>query len=221
MGNNNYVTRRDVIRRACDDMITEMYHRAQPSVNIKSYEEMYRLGVLDKDTDRCYEWHYLPEAVQRQIVDDYLDAYNLRDQFRLQLEKLLDLFRNGGHRTVFKDIFGTGENVRTGEETEHLDELIGEDNAKTVYSLIDEFLMFYRTNMEEMQLRSAIFSCPTSNPNTVRERWGDKFIIDESVYKNQDDEYDYHYKDYIDGRITGEMYLEDQEYSDNCDCCVE
>ena len=214
----NYITRNKVIAEACTNMIKEMYRRAQPSVDIMLYEECYKNAILDINKDRCYEWHYLPEQVQRQIVEDYLDAYGANDWLKRACEFLLRNFKEGGYRTVYKDIFNDGKKVRTSEETEKLDELIGKENAETVYKLMEDFMGFYRTNMDEHAIRGAIFKCPTSNPKTVLEKWGPDFKIDDSVYKNEDDEYDYRYKDYIDGACTAEDYLFDcEEYG--CDCC--
>lgn len=214
----NYITRNKVIAEACTNMIKEMYRRAQPSVDIMLYEECYKNAILDPNKDRCYEWHYLPEQVQRQIVEDYLDAYGANDWLKRACEFLLRNFKEGGYRTVYKDIFNDGKKVRTSEETEKLDELIGKENAETVYKLMEDFMGFYRTNMDEHAIRGAIFKCPTSNPKTVLEKWGPDFKIDDSVYKNEDDEYDYRYKDYIDGACTAEDYLFDcEEYG--CDCC--
>ena len=215
---SNYITRNKVIAEACTNMIKEMYRRAQPSVDIMLYEGCYKKGILDQNKDRCYEWHYLPEQVQRQIVEDYLDAYGANDWLKRACEFLLRNFKEGGYRTVYKDIFNDDKKVRTSEETEKLDELIGKENAEKVYKLMDDFLGFYRTNMDEHAIRAAIFKCPTSNPNTVIEKWGPDFKIDDSVYKDEDDEYDYRYKDYIDGKCNGDDYLldcEDYEY----DCC--
>lgn len=200
----NYITRDKVLTKAVDDMIAEMYMRSQPPVDIKEYSKQYKDGTLDREKDRCYEWHYLPEPIQRQIVEDYLDAYGANDQFKKWCEFLIDNFKNGGHRTVYRDVFGTGENVRTGEETEKLHELIGEENAEKVYKLMDDFMGFYRTNREEMSIRSGIWYCPTSNPKTVIEKWGDKVTIDDSMYKGYDGEmWDYTYRDYYNGEITG------------------
>ena len=214
----NYITRNKVITEACTNMIKEMYRRSQPSVDIMLYEECYKNGILDPNKDRCYEWHYLPEQVQRQIVEDYLEAYGANDWLKRACEFLLQNFKEGGYRTVYKDIFNDDEKVRTSEETEKLDELIGKENAEKVYKLMDDFLGFYRTNMDEHAIRCAIFKCPTSNPETVLEKWGPDFKIDDSVYKDEDDEYDYRYKDYIDGKCNGEDYLYDcEEYE--CDCC--
>ena len=216
---SNYITRNKIIAEACTNMIKEMYRRAQPSVDIMLYEKYYKNGILNPEKDNCYEWHYLPEQVQRQIVEDYLEAYGANDWLKRACEFLMQVFKEGGHRTAYKDIFGTGELVRTGEETEKLDELIGKENAEKVYKLMNDFMGFYRTNLDEHAIRGAIFRCPTSNPKTVIEKWGPDFKIDESVYIGYDGkEYDYKYKDYIDGKCTGTEYLDDCEEND-CDCC--
>lgn len=207
----NYITRDKIITEACTNMIKEMYRRAQPSVDITLYQECYKNGILDADKDRCYEWHYLPVQVQQQIIEDYIKAYGANDWLKTACEFLIEVFKDGGRRTAYKDIFGTGERVRTSEKTEKLDELIGNENAEKVYKLMNDFMGFYRTNTDEHDIRMTVFWCPTSNPKTVIEKWGPDFKVDDSVYKNESGEYDYTYKDYIDGTCTGEYYLSECE----------
>lgn len=209
-----YISRREILGEACDRMIREMYMRAQPSVDINIYIDKFKSGELDPEKDCVYDWHYLPMEVQSQIVQDYLNAYGANDWLKRACEFLLELFKEGGRRTIYEDIFNTGEAVRSSEQTEKLDELIGNENAEKVYKLIEDFLGFYRTNMDEHIIRAAIFKCPTSNPKTVIEKWGPDFKIDDSVYKGYDDEdWDYSYKDYYDGKLS-EEYLEEKEWEE-------
>lgn len=207
----NFITRRKVIEQACHDLLKELYMRAQPAVNIDTYIDCYKRGILDKDKDNCYEWHYLPSEIEQQVVNDYLEAYNADDQFRKYLKELIDLFKEGGFRTAYRDIFNTGEKIRSSEPTEKLNELIGEENSEKVYKLINDFLGFYRTNSDENLIRGVIFQGPTSNPDTVIKKWGDKVKIDDSVYKGYNGEWDYTYKDYYDGCVSDE-YLEALEW---------
>lgn len=209
-----YITRREILGEACDRMIREMYMRAQPAVDINIYIDKFKNGELDPEKDHVYDWHYLPMEVQSQIVQDYLNAYAANDWLKKACEFLFELFKEGGRRTVYEDIFNTGEKVRSSEKTETLDELIGGENAEKVYKLMEDFMGFYRTNMDEHTIRGAIFKCPTSNPKTVIEKWGPDFKIDDSVYKGYNDEdWDYSYKDYYDGKVS-EEYLEEKEWEE-------
>lgn len=184
------ITRQDVLSNATHDMLRNMYKLATPSGDFDEYIEKFKTGELDPEKDRIYEWHYLPEAVQREIVEDYLDAYGANDWLKRSCEFLMRNFKEGGHRTAHKDVFGTGELVRTSEDTEKLNELIGDENAEKVYKLMDDFMRFYRTNLDEMTIRGAIFSAPTCNKETVIEHWGDDLVIDDSVYEDSDEDYD-------------------------------
>jgi len=209
-----YITRREILSEACDRMVREMYMRAQPSVDINIYIDKFKSGELDPEKDRVYDWHYLPMEIQSQIVQDYLNAYGANDWLKRACEFLFELFKDGGRRIVYEDIFNTGEKVRSSEKTETLNELIGNENAEKVYKLMHDFLGFYRTNMDEHAIRGAIFKCPTSNPKTVIEKWGPDFKIDDSVYKGYNDEdWDYSYKDYYDGKLS-EEYLEEKEWEE-------
>lgn len=188
--------------------------RAQPSVDINIYIDKYRSGELDPKKDHVYNWHYLPREIQSQIVQDYLNAYGANNWLKRACEFLFELFKEGGRRTVYEDIFNTGEKVRSSEKTETLDELIGGENAEKVYKLMEDFMGFYRTNMDEHTIRGAIFQCPTINPKDVIEKWGPDFKIDDSVYKGYNDEdWDYSYKDYYDGKLS-EEYLEEKEWEE-------
>lgn len=201
----HYITRRKVLSDACHAILKEMYMRAQPPADIDVYAECYKRGVLDKDKDRVYEWHYLPQEVQVQILDDYLEAYNANDQFKYWTENLLNLLKEGGYQTVYEDVFKTGEKVRSAKPTEKLDKIIGKESAEKVYDLINKFLDFYQLNGDELTLRGIVFNSPTTNPKTVKEKWKD-IVIDDSVYKGyKDQDWDYTYKDYYDGEITGNI----------------
>lgn len=200
-------TRREVLEQAYNECLFEMYRRAQPSVNLQEYIDKIESGELSKDS-RIYEWHYLPNEVMKQIFDDCVHAYSAEDHFRKTLEFLLEDFKEGGYRTVFKDVFNTGEQTRTAEKTETLPELIGEENAEKVYALINDFLGFYHTNTEYFMLVGLIMQAPTSNREVVEKKWG--IEIDDSVYKNRDGNWDYTYYDYIDG----EQQITDEDYGD-------
>lgn len=202
MNKSHYITRNKVIAKACHDIICEMYRRAQPAGDFEYYEDCYSRGILDKNKDKCTEWHYLPMEVQSQIIEDYLKAYCADDQMKYWFNQLMELFKEGGLRTTYRDIFGNGEKVRSGEPTEKLPELIGNDNAEKVYRLMKDFMGFYRTNLDECAIRETIFFCPAIKPETVIEKWGDKVKIDDSVYKNPSGEWDYTWKDYYDGKVT-------------------
>lgn len=210
----HWITRREIIEEACNRMLHEMYMRAQPPVNIDEYTEKFKNGELDLKKDMVCDWHYLPSEIEKQIIKDYLNAYNANDNFKFNLEWLIQLFKEGGMRTAYKDIFGTGEKVRVGEYTEKLNELIGDENAEKVYNLINEFLGFYRTNLDEHIIRGTIFKCPTSSKEKVIKKWGPDFKIDDSVYKGWDNElWDYTYKDYYNGKVS-EDYLEEIEWEE-------
>lgn len=196
----NWISRRQVIEEAQERLLKELYRRAQPPADIMEYSKKYQSGELT-EKDRCYEWHYLPHEVESQIIEDYLEAYNANDQMKEYFTWIKELFLKGGYRTVFKDIYGEGKEVQTGEKTEILPELIGQENTDKVIKLIDDFLGFYRRNLDECAIRWVCMQGPTSNPKTVEEHWGIK--VDDSVYKDYDDEnWNYSYKDYIDGKIT-------------------
>lgn len=203
--NEHWISRRDIIAKAQHDLIREMYLRAQPSVDIDDYD----FNALTKEEKEHFqEWYYLPIEIQNQLVDDYLEAYAAEDPMKMWFNWLIERFKEGGHRTVYKEIFKPGEKVRTGEETEKLDELIGAENAEKVYKLMQDFMGFYRTNMDEHTIRGAVMFGPTPTADTVEAHWGIK--VNDDVYKGYDGKmWDYTYQDYINGKITFQPDEED------------
>ena len=98
------LTRDDVLSRAVDDCMKELYSFAQPSVEWdefikenKIYSERYEKWenernsnpeFKDKSITKCigprpYEFYYLPKDILKDIVDDYIKAYKMDSQQEL------------------------------------------------------------------------------------------------------------------------------------------
>jgi len=98
------LTRSDILSKAADDCMKELYSYAQPHVEWedfvgqnKVYSNKYLLWEKTKDLDpnyigkslvecigpRPYEFYYLPKDILKDIVDNYVYAYKIDNQQEL------------------------------------------------------------------------------------------------------------------------------------------
>ena len=98
------ITRNDVLLRAADDCMKELYSLAQPHVEwyafvaqTKLYVNQYLTWSKTKDTDpnyigksilecigpRPYEFYYLPKEVMKEVCDSYVHSYKIDNQQEL------------------------------------------------------------------------------------------------------------------------------------------
>ena len=98
------ITRNDVLLRAADDCMKELYSLAQPHVEwddfvaqTKLYVNQYLIWSKTKDTDpnyigksilecigpRPYEFYYLPKEVMKEVCDSYVHSYKIDNQQEL------------------------------------------------------------------------------------------------------------------------------------------
>ena len=172
-----------IIAEAIDRCLTEMFSKAQPSANWHEYVEKAKRGEIDKN-EKIYERHYLNETQFNYIANKYKNAYRCINEWRSNIEFLLDCFENGGYRTVYEKS-ENGSKTRTSEKTPVLTNLIGEENAAKVIELINDLRNFYRFDREEETFNWHVYlGCsPTSNAQTVKDYWksqGKDIEIDET-----------------------------------------
>lgn len=93
------ISRRDVLSKAADDCMKELYTLVQPAVTwdwfiaeceeytkkYKEWEKHDNPEWKDKHIDECigprpYEFYYLPNKVMKEVVSSYIHAYNIDRQ---------------------------------------------------------------------------------------------------------------------------------------------
>ena len=94
------VTRREILSKAADDCMKEIYSYAQPSVEWedfvqqnKDYSKKYneweclkkdeRPNIHDYCGPRPYEFYYIPKNLMKEIVDSYISAYKIDEHNNL------------------------------------------------------------------------------------------------------------------------------------------
>lgn len=220
------ITRRDVIADAADKCMKELYSLAQPAITwedfikenkefIKREEEYYKLPKENRISykefmgPKPYEFYYLPKEVLKEIVDNYIYAYeidehqNLLDTIDL-LKKYCDdpieeFYHPGeGENPGYRD-YRHPDNLATGlisELKEYASSDISEEIVDKAKDLFFKFLdmagKFYNSHWWLNSFNTTVYlgASPNSNKDAVIENWkkyrNKDIEIDESKYNEED-----------------------------------
>ena len=220
------ITRRDVIADAADKCMKELYSLAQPAITwedfikenkefIKREEEYYKLPKENKISykefmgPKPYEFYYLPKEVLKEIVDNYIYAYeidehqNLLDTIDL-LKKYCDdpieeFYHPGeGENPGYRD-YRHPDNLSTcliSELKEYANSDISEEIIYKAKDLFFKFLdmagKFYNSHWWLNSFNTTVYlgASPNSNKEAVIENWkkyrNKDIEIDESKYTEED-----------------------------------
>ena len=220
------ITRRDVIADAADKCMKELYSLAQPAITwedfikenkefIKREEEYYKLPKENRISykefmgPKPYEFYYLPKEVLKEIVDNYIYAYeidehqNLLDTIDL-LKKYCDdpieeFYHPGeGENPGYRD-YRHPDNLDTcliSELKEYANSDISEEIIYKAKDLFFKFLdmagKFYNSHWWLNSFNTTVYlgASPNSNKEAVIENWkkyrNKDIEIDESKYNEED-----------------------------------
>lgn len=220
------ITRRDVIADAADKCMKELYSLAQPAITwedfikenkefIKREEEYYKLPKENRISykefmgPKPYEFYYLPKEVLKEIVDNYIYAYeidehqNLLDTIDL-LKKYCDdpieeFYHPGeGENPGYRD-YRHPDNLVTcliSEFKEYTSSNISEEIVDKAKDLFFKFLdmagKFYNSHWWLNSFNTTVYlgASPNSNKEAVIENWkkyrNKDIEIDESKYNEED-----------------------------------
>ena len=219
------ITRRDVIADAADKCMKELYSLAQPTITwedfikenkefIKREEEYYKLPKENKISykefmgPKPYEFYYLPKEVLKEVVDNYIYAYeidehqNLLDTINL-LKKYCD--------DPIEEFYHPGEGESPGyRDYRHPDSLVtcliselkeyasSDISEEIVYKAKDLFFKFldmagkfYNSHWWLNSFNTTVYlgASPNSNKEAVIENWkkyrNKDIEIDESKYNEE------------------------------------
>lgn len=220
------ITRRDVIADAADKCMKELYSLAQPAITweefikenkefIKREEEYYKLPKENRISykefmgPKPYEFYYLPKEVLKEIVDNYIYAYeidehqNLLDTINLLKKYCDDPIEEFYHpeeeeNPGYRD-YRHSDNLSTcliSELKEYVNSDISEEIIYKVKDLFFKFLdmagKFYNSHWWLNSFNTTIYlgASPNSNKEAVIENWkkyrNKDIKIDESKYNEED-----------------------------------
>ena len=220
------ITRRDVIADAADKCMKELYSLAQPTITwedfikenkefIKREEEYYKLPKENKISykefmgPKPYEFYYLPKEVLKEIVDNYIYAYEI-DEHQNLLDTI-DLLKKYCDDPI-EEFYHPGEGESPGyRDYRHTDNLVtclicelkeytsSDISEEIVYKAKDLFFKFldmagkfYNSHWWLNSFNTTVYlgASPNSNKEAVIENWkkyrNKDIEIDESKYNEED-----------------------------------
>lgn len=185
------VTRDTIIKQAYHECMKEMYAKAQPSTDWDQIVQDQRDGKITKDT-LIYNRHYLSQDEFMYILDKYVKAYRLQDEWSSNMDTLINYINDGGYRDKWIDA-RTDENGsyhpghRDYENVLPLNKQIlnviskygcreGEmydEICNTINTTIEGCKNYYKFDREYSSFSAAIALgvSPTSNSEVVKEYW--------------------------------------------------
>lgn len=187
----------DILLEARTRCMKEMYERAQPSANYDDILEGYRKAVeAGKKPESVYERYYLSQEEFKYILEKYIKAYHIEEQFREDCDIIIRDMEEGCIRDKYIEEY-TDENGnlhpghRGYEDVSKLSEQIGEEHANLVIDFLKERRDFYRFDRDESRFRFDIClgDSPNSNEEKVKEYWraqGIELEIDPRHYTEND-----------------------------------
>lgn len=230
--------RKQILKQAYHDCMKEMYARSQPSVDYDQLLEDAKNGKIGEN-ERVYERYYLSMEEFNYIRDKYINAYNIKESWKSNIELLKDYLVKGGTKDKYiaacTDEYGYHPGYRGYEKVEPIsnqiqniinNEIDESDVANKISNKILEVLMntindckeFYRFDSEQSSFSCslALGASPCSNPETVKKYWKSQGVDLDIEIRNPllFWEYDY-YEDSLDYMMSEEYGEHWREYWDS------
>lgn len=194
--------REEVLCKAYEDCIHEMFAKAQPSADWDNIIEEYKAGKIDEKKDGpIYDRHYLSAEEYKYILDKYMKAYRIESEWKEDVEVVEEYLSKGGHKDKYiedyDDEYGHHPGYRSYEEVpplkEHIEQILApyfdteiehdlavQHITDKVMELISTCKNYYSFNVDEQKFRNTVcMRCsPTSNMETVKKWWKDHYDVD-------------------------------------------
>ena len=194
------LNRREILKRAIHDCMSEMYKKAQPSADFDQIIEDYKAGKIKKD-ERVYERHYLSQEEFLHIRDKYKEAYRINEEWKPNIEVLEKYLVEGGLKDKYipEEVDEDGmrhPGYRSSEKVPPLKEQIlnimkefdcsevAQEVGEKIYDKVIETIKnckeFYQFDREsrDFDIAMALGSSPTSDPETVKKWWKENKALD-------------------------------------------
>ena len=196
------LNREEVLCKAYEDCIREMFAKAQPSADWDNIIEEYKAGKIDEKKDGpIYERHYLSAEEYKYILDKYMKAYRIESEWQEDVEIVEKYLSEGGTKDKYiedyDDEHGHHPGYRSYEDVPPLKQLIlkemydwldDENQCNGAANEITKIVMYtialckdyYSFNVDEQKFRNTVcMRCsPTGSIETVKKWWKDHYDID-------------------------------------------
>lgn len=96
------LTRRDIIKRAYTECLSEMYAKAQPSADYNQLiQDVKDKKIKDSAHEPVYQRYYLSYEEFHYILDKYINAYGMNEQWSTNMDTIYDYFNGNGIKDVW------------------------------------------------------------------------------------------------------------------------
>lgn len=190
--------RSDILEEAVHECLKEMYKWAQPALDI---DELIASGFKDDKENPLYRIHYLSMENYKYIVDCFVHAYGMKDNWEENFDTCIKYLTEGGLKDKYIPATDEKPGYRSYDKVAPLAEFIGQEHTDKAIELIKECRDFYRHNQEENSFSFTMalgVGSPNSNKEEVENYWKEHgrpdfkikdFDIDKVEYG--EDEYEY------------------------------
>lgn len=178
-------TRENILEQACLECLTEMYAKAQPSLDFKQYLDDVKSGKV-AEGDKVYERHYLSSDELHYIVNKYINLYAIDNQWTEHADLIFKYLKEGGIKIKH------GDNCKEYESQDSLKDIVKqilinhnvlstkllEDITDSVFNVIFNCKLFYKLDKELQSFKNTIYLgvAPSSNKQAVIQYWLNKGI---------------------------------------------
>ena len=215
------------IEKPFDEICQDIHKKAEEAGrgNDPNFRIEYK-GTSSEGKSRRYMWpcdfYYIPNEVLKEVWENRRESYGITEHWRENMESLIKfLFDERGLKEVYTPTkYSNGEKVRHSIKQKLLQEVIGEENAKKVRKILEDYAHTYRWGLMDVnQFGWAMMSTPNTNRETVKEAWKVAFdkdieIPDDSMwideYKFADMEYEGEFDEELENSAESEDAPEKQ-----------
>ena len=197
--------REEVLCKAYEDCIREMFAKAQPMADFDNIIEEVKAGKIDEEKDGpIYDRHYLSAEEYKYILDKYMKAYRIESEWKEDVEIVEEYLNKGGHKDKYiedwEDEHGHHPGYRSYEDVpplkKHIRKIVDsylenkelnqtrqeitDDITNKVMELINDCKNYYSFNVDEQKFRNTVcMRCsPIGSIETVKKWWKDHYNID-------------------------------------------
>lgn len=185
--------RSEILKKAIHDCLDELYRKSQPSITFDEILEKHKTEEYNEKI-RVYEMHYLPQEEYKEIIEKYIEAYRIHNEWEDDADLMIDYLKEGGMKDKwipgkidengFKEPGYRGYE-KTPKLIDALKEFLSEEDAQKAYNKTMELMYnckdFYCPNVEEnsFHFETAMYS-PSCNREAVQEKYSDITIYEKA-----------------------------------------
>lgn len=173
------ISRQDILIKATEDCIYEMYKWAQPSIDLK---ELIENGFEDDEKTPLWRKHYLSYDNYKFILDRYATAYGIVDEWDSTFELIYKQLEEGGIEDDYKPATEDRPGYRDYKKVDPLKmHLHIKDDFDVVIEYIKKIQNFFKGHCLETNkymFTISLGNSPSSDKKEVEEYWKEHDRLD-------------------------------------------